>query len=174
MPNPILLLNQPQVFNGLGTLTFTVPTTAQYNVAMSTTVPEALPTGSGAGSGQGLGSGKGGGTLSGFAVGGGGLGDGARGSAFGPDLSGYQQPPLAGSNQTSGPAISSGLLVLVKVNGSTVYTMPALSAQQSAAQFKFDLQLNAADVVTVVLSSAVATDSALNALKSLISINQGL
>lgn len=52
------LLNRiPQVFNGLGTLTFTVPSTGTYNVQCQTTVPQSQNTGFGAGTGadQGLG-----------------------------------------------------------------------------------------------------------------------
>jgi hypothetical protein len=174
MPNPILILNQPYVNVGLDTVTYTAPSAGLYNVTFSATVPQALATGSGSGSGQGLGAGKGGGTLGGFALGGGGLGDGAVGQAFGADLSGYQQPPAAGSNQVSGAAVSSALSVLVKVNGATVYTMASLSPTQSASQFKYGMSLNAADVVTVVLSSANASDSSLNGLISQIAVNQGL
>ncbi len=170
----ILLLNQPYVNVGLDTMTYTAPVAGQYNVAFSATVPQALVTGDGAGSGFGLGSGPGGGTLGGFALGGGGLGDGAKGQGFGADLAGYPQPPAAGANQSFGPAVASGLSVVVNKNGSPVYTMPSLTPSQSAVQFKFDLQLALNDVVTVVLSSAVASDAALNGLVSQISINQGL
>ena len=73
-----LILNQPQVFNGTGTLTYTVPTAGQYNVRVQATFPSAWPQNSspstnagvgagqlngtqlGAGSGMGLGSGTGG------------------------------------------------------------------------------------------------------------------
>lgn len=169
-----LLLNQTQVFNGLGTLTFTVPTTGSYNVLFSTTVPEALAPGSGAGSNKGLGSGVGGGTLYGFAVGGAGTGHGAAGQGFGSDTAGYQQPPSYGSNQTSGSATSSALSVLVKDNGSTVFTAPTLTATQSAMQFKYPFQATAGHSITVVLSSANASDNTLNGLTSNVSVGQGL
>jgi hypothetical protein len=56
--NPILILNQPQVFTGLGTLTYKVPATQStgyptatgYNVIVQTTVPTAAASGDGAGS----------------------------------------------------------------------------------------------------------------------------
>lgn len=52
-----LILNQSQVFNGLGTLTFTVPATGVYNVAVQTTMPASAANGFAAGTGadQGLG-----------------------------------------------------------------------------------------------------------------------
>lgn len=52
-----LILDKPFVFNGLGTLTYTVATTGNYNVKVQTTVPAAPLEGFGAGSGadQGLG-----------------------------------------------------------------------------------------------------------------------
>lgn len=174
MPNPILLLNQQYILNGLGTVTYTVPTAGTYSVVFSTTLPEAIATGDGAGSGTGLGSGSGGGTLGGFALGGGGVGKGAVGQGFGADGAGYPQPPAYGSNETRGAAVSSGVSVVVNKNGSPVFTMPALSATQSAAQFKTSLVLAATDVITVVLASSTASDAALNGLVSQIAINQGL
>lgn len=168
-----LLLNQPQVFNGLGTLTFTVPTTGNYNVQFQCTVPEALATGDGAGSGTGLGSGVGGGTLYGFAVGGAGTSHGAKGQGFGTDTSGYNQPPSYGSNQTSGSAVSSALSVLVKDNGSTIFTAPTLTATQSSMQFKKSFQATAGHSITVVLSSVNASDAVKNGVVSTTSISQG-
>lgn len=168
-----LILNQPQVFNGLGTLTFTVPTTGNYNVQFSCTVPEAVPTGSAAGSNKGLGSGVGGGALYGFAGGGAGTSHGAVGQGFGTDTSGYNQPPSYGSNQTSGSAVSSGLSVLVKDNGSTVFTAPTLTATQSAMQFKYSFTATAAHSITVVLASATGSDNGLNGVQSITAIGQG-
>lgn len=57
MPNPILILNQPQVNIGLNTLTYTVGPTGLYSVLVSATFPSTAATGAGAGSGadQGLG-----------------------------------------------------------------------------------------------------------------------
>jgi len=68
----------------------------------------------------------------------------------------------------------SSLVVLVKNNGSTVYTAPTITPTQSALQFKYGQPFTAADVVTVVLSSSAAIDSALNNVKSIVSIGQGL
>ena len=177
----ILILNQPYVNVGLDTMTYTiVPTLTNpagagiYNVAVQVTVPSYLATGSGAGSGQGLGAGKGGGDAAGFARGGLGAGDGAIGQGFGADLSGYQQPPAAGSNQTSGSAISSSLSVVVNQNGTPVYTMPALTPTEGAFQFKTDILCANSDVITVVLSSSGAPDKLLNTVQSTITIGQGL
>lgn len=68
----------------------------------------------------------------------------------------------------------SGLSVVVNKNASPVYTAPVISPTQIAQQFKFDLPLVATDVVSVVLSSAVAIDSQLNTVKTNMSIGQGL
>lgn len=171
MPNPILILNQPYVFVGLGTLTHTIAADGAYNVRFGVTVPEAIAIGDGAGSGTGLGSGAGGGGT-GFVAGDQGLGHGGVGQGFGA-TNGYQQPPAYGSNETSGADISSALSVLVKKNGSTIFTAPALSTTQSEQQFKFSLSAVATDVITVVLASAAASDNALNGVKSTVSIGQG-
>lgn len=168
-----LLLNQSQVFNGLGTLTFTVPTTGNYSVVFSTTVPRAAPVGDGAGSGTGLGSGAGGGDATGFAKGGNGTGQGGVGQGFGAVANNYNQPPNYGSNETMGAAVSSALVVLVKNNGSTVFTAPTLGSRQSAMQFKYPFQATAADSVTVVLSSVNASDNQLNGVTSVVAVEQG-
>jgi len=168
-----LLLNQPQVFVGLGTLTFTVPTTGNYNVQVSVTVPQALATGDGAGSGQGLGSGAGGGDPVGFADGGGGTGVGGVGQGFGAVPNNYQQPPAYGSNATTGPAVSSGLSIVVNDNGSPIFTAGSFTATQSAQQFKYSFQATAGHSITVVLSSSTASDKTLNGLVSTTTIGQG-
>lgn len=173
MPNPILLLNQPQVSVGLGTLTHTIAVTGQYNVQYQVTVPQALILGSSSGSGRGLGISNAGGGK-GFVGGANGLGEGGVGQGFGTGNS-YQQPPTTDSNQTSsGSAVSSGLSVLVKKNGSTIFTAPTLAAAQADMQFKYSFPAAATDVITVVISSAVASDSDLNGVKNIVSINQGL
>lgn len=105
----ILLLNQPFVFVGLGTMTFTIPADGLYNVTYQTA----------------------------------------------------ETPP-------------SSLAVVVKNNGATKFTAPALGSTQSAMQFKFGFTASAADVITVVMSSAAAVDNLLNSVKSIISIGQGL
>jgi len=171
----ILFLNQPYVSVGLSTYTFTIPSDGLYTVNFSATVPQADPTGDGAGSGQGLGSGRGGGDQYGFAKGGGGLGTGSEGQGFGPDNSGYQQPPAAGSNATSGPAVNSSLVVLVKQNGSTKLTAPAIAApEQSSLNFKFLLNCSASDTIEIDMTSSNAADNLLNSIKSSASIDQGL
>jgi poly(3-hydroxybutyrate) depolymerase len=167
-----LILNQSQVFNGLGTLTYTVPTTGQYNVSVQVTVPEAVATGSFAGSNQGLGSGTGGGG-EGFTGGDLGTGHGGVGQGFGAG-NGYQQPSSQGSNQTSGSAVSSGVSILVKKNGSTIFTAPAFVAGQSALQFKYGFLATAADSITVVIASSTGSDNGLNGVTSNVSISQGL
>ncbi len=167
-----LILNQTQVWNGLGTLSYTVPTTGNYHVQYQVTFPEALAQGSGAGSNKGLGAGTGGGAQ-GFVLGDRGAGYGGVGQGFGTGNN-YQQPPAAPSNQTEGTAVSSALVVLVKKNGVTQYTAPVPTVTQSAFQFKFGFQASATDAITVVLSSVNASDNALNGVCSNVSIGQGL
>lgn len=67
----------------------------------------------------------------------------------------------------------SGLVVVVKQNGSTVFTAPVITPTQSALQFKYDLNAVAADAIQVVLSSPSAIDALYNSVKSIISIGQG-
>lgn len=167
----LLLLNQAQPFVGLGTLTFTVPTTGSYYVTCDVTVPSAPINGSGSGSGQGLGAGTGGGA-EGFTGGDLGLGHGGVGQGFGVG-NGYQQPPAAGSNQTTTPAVASLLSILVKDNGSTVYTAPTLTPTQSALQFRTIQQLVAGHSLTVVIASSGAPDNQLNSVKTIVTVGQG-
>jgi hypothetical protein len=68
----------------------------------------------------------------------------------------------------------SGLSVVVNQNGSPVYTSATPTPTQSAFQFKQGLVCALNDVITVVLSSSSAIDSALNNVKSIIAIEQGL
>jgi hypothetical protein len=171
MSNPILLLNQPQVFNGLGTLTHTLAATGNYNVSFQATMPEAVAIDGGAGSGVGLGAGTGGGG-EGFTGGDLGTGHGGVGQGFGTS-NGYQQPPAAASNVTAASPVSSALVVLVKKNGSTIFTAPTVAAYQPSMQFKYGFLAAANDVITVVLSSVNSSDAVLNGLKSIASINQG-
>lgn len=72
---------------------------------------------------------------------------------------------------TEGPV--SAVSILVKKNGSTVFTAPTLSPTQGAIQFKQSLLLAAADVVTVVMASANAVDNQLNSVKTTCTIGQG-
>lgn len=167
-----LVLNQSQVFNGLGTLTYTVPTTGAYNVQVQTTYQASAPTGDGAGSNTGLGSGTGGGG-EGFTGGDLGPGHGGVGQGFGPS-NGYQQPSAQGSNQTSGSQVTSGLSIVVNKNGSPIYTASAPALMQSAQQFKYSFLSTAADSITVVFSSSTASDEGLSGVTSNVSIGQGL
>lgn len=168
----ILFLNQPQVFNGLGTLTYPVVTTGQYNVRFSITVPEAVAQGSEAGSGKGLGSGTGGGG-EGFTKGDQGPGEGGVGQGFGAGNN-YQQPSSQPSNQVAGPSVSSGVSILVKKNGGTIFTAPSFAFEQSALQFKYGFQADEGDEITVVIASASASDNGLNGVQSIVSIGEGL
>lgn len=167
-----LILNQNQVFNGLGTLTYTVPTTGTYNVQVQCTVPANPPTGSDAGSGMGLGSGVGGGG-EGFTSGDLGLGHGGVGQGFGASNS-YQQPSSQKSNQVAGNAIQSGVSIVVNKNDSPIFTAPSVALVQSALQFKYSFQATAADSITVVLASSTASDKGLSGVTSNVSIGQGM
>jgi hypothetical protein len=187
-----LILNQPQVWNGLGTLTYTVATTEALNVQVQVTFPEAVAINSnvvansagvgadlvtgqlamGGGSGAGLGAGTGGGG-SGFTGGDLGTGHGGVGQGFGAGNS-YQQPPSASSNITANSPVSSGLSIVVNNNGSPIYTSTAPATYQSALQFRTSFLASAGDVITVVLSSAVSSDNQLNGVTSNISVGQGL
>lgn len=103
-----LILNAPQIFNGIGTLTNTVAATGNYNISLQST----------------------------------------------------EVPP-------------SGISIVVKNGVTTIFTAPALSATQGALQFKFSFQATAADVITVILDSATASDLQYNTVKTSISIGQG-
>ena len=170
----VLQLNKSQVFNGLGTLTYTVTTAGAYSVGTQVTVPSALATGDGGGSGAGPGSGAGGGDPTGFAKGGNGTGVGGVGQGFGPVANNYPQPPLYGSNQTFGPAVTSGVTVVVNQNGSPIYTAPVFTATQSSLQFKFGFLAALNDVITVVLASSTLSDKQTSGVTSNVFIQQGL
>lgn len=195
-----LILNQNQVFNGLGTLTYTVPTgtaTQGYNVQVQTTFPDADPVNAnwsgnvagaganngallymGAGSAYGLGSGTGGGDQ-GFVNGDRGLGavgtgKGGVGQGFGT-ANNYPQPISAGSDITVNSPLASSLSIVVNKNAVAQYTSTAPVNFQSALQFKTTLAgLVAGDVITVVLSSSASIDNQLSGITSNISISQGL
>lgn len=211
----ILILNQPQVSQGLTTYTYTVPTTGVYNVQCEARVNQSLATGFGAGSGadqgngatggvqgigqgsnlslgnggkglgfgtaspsdgasgtNGYGSGAGGGELSGFAVGGSGSA-GHTGQGFGATNSGYNQPITNVTTPTTVAGAASALVILVKQNGTTVFTAPTFAPTQSAMQFKYDALFTAADVITVTLTSANASDKLLNSTQLTVSIGTG-
>lgn len=67
----------------------------------------------------------------------------------------------------------SGVGFTINVGGSPVYESPTLSATQGAVQFQHQMLLAAADVVTVVMASAVDADSALNKTKTTCTIQLG-
>ena len=67
----------------------------------------------------------------------------------------------------------SGVTVLVKQNGATIFTAPTLGQTQGAFQFKFSFLGTAADAISVVISSALAIDAVINNVKSIVSIGQG-
>lgn len=185
-----LILNKPQVFNGLGTLTYTVPAgtaTQLYSVQVQATFP-AYPAiqsyastvlgvgyGSsgviGAGSGAGLGAGTGGGG-SGFVDGDGGAGAGGVGQGFGAGNS-YQQPPSAASNVTAQSPKTSELSILVAKDAVTQYTSTAPVPGQSALQFKTTFSAAAGEVITVVATSSATVDNQLDGVTITASIQQG-
>lgn len=181
-----LILNQPQVWNGTGTLTFTIPATAQYNVKVQTTFPfyPAVNAGAsnglaraasdgiiGAGSGMGLGSGTGGGG-EGFTGGDLGVGHGGVGQGFGAGNS-YQQPSAQPSNAIPSSPQESTLSIVVNKNGSPIYTSTAPTIGQSGLQFQTNFLATLNDTITVVLSSAASVDNQLSGITSNVSIGQG-
>lgn len=125
------------------------------------------------GSGSGYGSGSGGGTLGGFALGGGGTGDGSKGQGFGAANSGYNQPPAYTNTPTSYAGILSSLSVVVKQNGTTVFTAPTIEGDQSEVKFQCSFPATAADSITVILSSSNASDEALNVIQAVVSVGSG-
>lgn len=182
-----LILNKPQVWNGLGTLTYTVASTGAFNVQVQTTFPfnypiNSKPTGNGigaefnqvagAGSGMGLGSGTGGGGQ-GFVLGDRGTTYGGVGQGFGTGNN-YQQPSSQASNAVAQSASVSSLSIVVNKNGSPIYTSTAPVVGQSALQFKTSFTATAADSITVVLSSSAAVDNQLAGITSTVSIGEGL
>lgn len=182
-----LILDKPQIWNGLGTLTYTVASTGAYNVQVQTTFPGAVaqnskPTGAGvgsefnqilgAGSGMGLGAGTGGGA-SGFTGGDLGTGYGGKGLGFGTGNN-YQQPPSAASNAVASDPVKSSLSIVVNKNGSPIYTSTAPVYGQNALQFKTSFLASASDEITVVLSSSASVDNQLSGITSNISIGSGL
>jgi hypothetical protein len=68
----------------------------------------------------------------------------------------------------------SGVTTIVKQNGSTVFTAPVLGQSQGAQQFKYSQLYAAADAVSIVISSAIASDKVRNNFKATVTIQQGL
>lgn len=70
----------------------------------------------------------------------------------------------------------SGLSVVVKKNGSTVFTAPVITPTQIAQQFKYAAPYVATDALQVVLATSQSnpnTDYLLNSVKSNVSIELG-
>jgi hypothetical protein len=181
--NQTLQLGQNTVQVGLGTLTFTVPATVSslntpvvnipFSVRCQVSVPNAAQQGSQSGSGLDGGNGASGGKQgigqgSNLSLGNGGLGLGSGAGASSDDAS------LSGYPQAS--AVNSGLSIVVKQNGTTVFTAPAFptASRQGALQFKTTLLCNAADVLTVVFSSSTASDEQLQGINANVSVQQGM
>lgn len=68
----------------------------------------------------------------------------------------------------------SGLSIAIKQNGSTKITSIAPSASQSPISVQIVLNCALNDLISVVLSSAVASDTQLNVVKATINIHKGL
>ena len=180
----VLILNQPQVFNGLITAMFTIPATGPYSVWVSSTFLSAPPINSslllpltpatpfGAGSGMGLGTGPNAGGGEGFTAGDQGLGQGNPGQGFGAGNN-YQQPPFSASTAQAASANTSGLEIQVTQNGPAIYTFSAPALAQSAVQFKYQFLATLNDAITIVTSSSTSTDELLSGVTSIFSIQQG-
>lgn len=67
----------------------------------------------------------------------------------------------------------SSIVFKVKNNGSDVFTAPVVGQTQSALQFSYQQLYTAADVVTVVSTSAATNDNLLNSIQVNCSIANG-
>lgn len=67
----------------------------------------------------------------------------------------------------------SGVVFKVKKAGVDQFTAPVLGQTQSALQFKYSALFAAADVITMVMTSATGSDSDLNNVKTTCTIGQG-
>ncbi len=66
-----------------------------------------------------------------------------------------------------------GLTLILKQNGTTIYTSPVFGQTQTALQVKFDFQATAADVIEFEFTSTVTEDAALNVIQAVIQVGQG-
>ena len=163
----ILLANTPFVIVGLGTFTYTVPSTGVYSISCQSTVPSAYPTGSeGAGTGADVGLGLGG--FPGVSTNNTTLGQGGKGLGFGGSQDDNARSPSPSTGQ-----ISSSLVVTIKQNGTTKYTSPTLSPTQSAFQFRQDFLFTAADAIEIDLTSSNVNDEQLNTVKTTLNLITG-
>ena len=102
------------------------------------------------------------------------------GLTSGTDTLTYTIPSGAGGLYTvhvevaNPPDSSQGLSILVKNNGSTVYTAATQGQTQGAQQFNYTQLYAAADAVSIVLSSSTAAAKVANAVKAIVTIRQGL
>lgn len=69
--------------------------------------------------------------------------------------------------------VPSGMVCTVNKNASPVFTSLVISPTQGAFQFKTVVTGTAADAFSIVLSSASASDSLINANKTTITFSQG-
>jgi hypothetical protein len=172
----ILTVEQTQTNLGISTLTCNIPSTGIYNVKVFAEVYKAAQQGADAGAGSDKGLGVSGGvsgiaaSLPPTALGQGGLGlgfggsvtDGATGLINGYGATGIANASVIPVNDivpNSIAAVSSALVILVKKNGATIFTAPTLSDVQRSVQFQFVFAATAADVITIVPSSANASDA---------------
>ncbi len=86
-----------------------------------------------------------------------------------PEASYYNvQGKISTPNITAGSSANSSLVVVVNKNGSPEYTGAA-----GSRGFSTTIACAAADVITVVLTSAAAVDANLNTIKSTVTISVG-
>lgn len=74
---------------------------------------------------------------------------------------------------TSSENPPSGLVLMIKQNGTTMATSTAPSATQGAVDTLTLLNCAQGDVITVVISSSVPIDQQLNTVKTIIVLRQG-
>lgn len=74
---------------------------------------------------------------------------------------------------TSTEVPPSGVVIKVKKGGVDQYTAPTFTPTQGAIQFKYSALFAAADVITVVMTSAEDIDAVPNNLKTTCTIQQG-
>jgi hypothetical protein len=175
-----LLLNQQFQSVGLPSYTYTVTSAGLYNVIAQVTMPQATSTGASAGTGISTNNNPanftwdgGYGMLGGYS----GAGSGAQlGPGQGNLGLGSGQTTLDGAQNSvqNGAAVTSGVSIVIQQNGSTKYTSTAPTVTQSALQFKYDLSCATSDVITVTFSSSNSNDSQLQAVKSVVAIQQGI
>lgn len=67
----------------------------------------------------------------------------------------------------------SGLVIQVKLNGSTKFTAPTITPTQIGYQFKVSFPCANTDVITAVLSSSSDIDNQLNTVKTSIAVVEG-